>query len=36
MQNINSYELVIAAAHCHVVFISQHCNCVLVSFLLEC
>ena len=35
LQNTNSYELVLAAAHGHIVLISQHCNSVLVNFLLE-
>jgi len=31
-QNINSYELVLEASHCHTVLISQHCNFIPVNF----
>jgi hypothetical protein len=32
MQNINGYELVLEAADCHLVLMSQHANFMLVNF----
>jgi len=32
-QNINSYKLVLEAAHYHMVLISQYCNFMLVNFM---